>query len=142
MWSGVDDPVEAPTVGNALELVLARVFKGEARAGDKIPDRARHKHLRRLGQCSDARTHVHRDPANLPVDGLDFPGVNSGSNLQIKGSHCLGDGLGAPHRAGRAVEHCEETVTGGIHFSASVTTEHRADHCMVSFDDVLPRVIS
>ena len=27
-------------------------------------------------------------------------------------------------------------------FSASVTTEHRADHCMVSFDDVLPRVIS
>lgn len=38
-------PVEVPTVGNALQLVLACVLEGEIAPGDQVLDGLRHEHF-------------------------------------------------------------------------------------------------
>ena len=60
-----DGGVQRPAVGNALELVLAALLEGDARAGHEIAHRARDEHLARSSKIGDARSDVYGDAGDI-----------------------------------------------------------------------------
>lgn len=69
-----DDLVETPTVGYALEFVLARVFECEAAPCDQTFDGFRDQHLRPTRQGGDPGAGRHRNPGDLAVYAFTFAG--------------------------------------------------------------------
>src|SRR3972149_6185923 len=103
-------PVEPPAVGDALQLVLARVLEREARPCDEVPDSARDEHLAWTGERSDARADRDGEPTHVVGEGLDLARVQPGPDLDPERLHRLRDHRRAPDRPGRPVEGGQEPV--------------------------------
>jgi hypothetical protein len=71
--------------------VWTAVFEGDLRAGDQVPDRARHEYLVSSSIRGDARADVDSDAAGLAVDQLALPGVQTGAYLQSELTQALAD---------------------------------------------------
>src|SRR3954468_19111899 len=54
-----DHPIQLPTVGDALELVRARIVERKAASGDQVLPRLRHEDLRRRGERRDTGADRH-----------------------------------------------------------------------------------
>ena len=69
---------------------------------------------------------------------LDLPGMEAGSDLEAQGAHAVADRLGAPDRARRAVEGCEEPVAGDADLAPPVLTQSASDDVVVVREQFLP----
>ena len=123
--------VEAPGP-HALQLALAAVLEGDARAGHEVLDGSRHEHLARAGGGSDARSGVDGDSRRLPGDDFALAGVNADANLEAELVNQLGDGASAADRPGRSVEAREEPVAGSVDLAAAEACELLSDRGVVT----------
>ena len=101
-------PVQVPTLGNALELVLAGVLENETGPCDEVLDGGRDEDLGGSGERTDPHADVNRDAPNLIAIERDLASVKPRSDLDSDRSHRFGDGLSAPHASGRTVERGQE----------------------------------
>src|SRR4029078_4470387 len=138
-FSGGEEP---PLLADAFELGRPAIAESKARAGDEVPDRARHENLSGLGLARHPRTAVHGDPTDLPVHHLALPRVQPGAYLEPELAHGLGDGAGAPNGTGRAVEPCEEAVPGHVELRTAKADELAADQRVVLLEQLSPGAIS
>jgi hypothetical protein len=68
--------VDAPSVGDAFQLVLSSGLERQPAPSNKILDRLRGEDFGRAGQPGDAGSDDHGDASELLVDGLDLSGVS------------------------------------------------------------------
>ena len=68
--------------------------------------------------------------------------MDSRSNVKSEGLDGLDDRPRASHLAGRAIEHCEETVTRRVHLRPSVACQQPADDGVVPFDQLAPSTVT
>jgi hypothetical protein len=126
------DRVETPFSGHALELVLTPVCELHSGAGDKVPHRRRHEHLPGLGERGNAGAGRNRDSAQLAVDALAFPSVQSGADLEAELPQRLADRTCALDGPSRAVEGGEEPVADGVELLAPEAHELTAHDRVVA----------
>ena len=133
-----DYPVEAPAVGDALQLVLAGVFEGEAepatrsltvwetRTSDGPP---------RAATLAPMWTAM---PRTAAPSKFHLSRVHARADLDPEVADRCTDRLSTPDRTGRTVEGREESVAGGIHVAASVTFDLHASPLVVTGEDRTP----
>ena len=129
--SGTHDRVEAPRP-HALQLALATVLEGNARAGDEVFDGSRHEHLARAGGGSDSRSGVDGDSRRLPGDDFALAGVDTDANLEAELVNELDDGASAADRPSRSVEAREEPVARRVDLAAAEQSELLSDRGVVT----------
>ena len=123
----VDDRVELPLAGHALELVDAAVVEVDAGAGDEILDGARDEHLARPGLRGDARADVDGDAGDLVVAELALARVQPGADVEAELAHRVARSRArSGSRARRAVEGREEAVAGRVDLAAADRVRARA----------------
>src|SRR3990170_2515242 len=137
-----DHPVQAPAVGDALQLVPAGILEHEARAGHEILHRLGHEHLARSGERPDAGADVDGDATDVVAPPLDFARVQPSSDLDPEGAHGLGDRARASDRPGGSVEGREEAIAGGVDLAPPVAGQHRAHGRVVAGDQFVPPAIA
>ena len=71
-----------PAVGDALQLVLASVFEGDAGTRDEVPDRLRNENLGRGRERRDLRADANGDPSDLAGDPFDLARVHPRAPLE------------------------------------------------------------
>src|SRR4051794_8423938 len=96
--------VEAPAVGDALEVVLAEGFEGEAAACDEVFDGLRDQYLGGACESCDASAGGDCDAPAFPVDEFAFAGVDAGADFDGELADAIADLVGAVDGACRAVE--------------------------------------
>src|SRR5262245_13774570 len=102
------DREELPVAGDALQMVGAAIFEGEAGACDQILYRARDQHLAGSGFGGDPSACVHRDARHLAVHELALARVQAKTHSQAKLGHGPGEGARTADRSCGAVERGEE----------------------------------
>jgi hypothetical protein len=117
-----DDPVEAPAIGNALQLVFASILEPEPGAGDEVFDRLRHQDLR--GACLRGHAGADRDgEARDPVlERLALSCVDTSTDLDPEGPDLIRDLPSTADRACRSFEGGVEAVV-----SRSVPSHRRKE---------------
>src|SRR3954452_9377200 len=78
--------VEAPAVGDALEVVLAEGFEGEAAACDEVFDGLRDEYLGGACEGCDASAGGDCDASAFAVDEFAFAGVDAGADFDAEGA--------------------------------------------------------
>src|SRR5262245_51122230 len=78
---GLQNGVEAPFLGHALERVEPAVFELEAGADGEVLHRARDEDLARGGNREDALADVYGNTREATLERLDLPGVKAGADL-------------------------------------------------------------
>jgi hypothetical protein len=111
--SGVLNGEELPLVGHALEVVPPAVREGDPRAEDQHLNGARDEHLAGLGQGGEPRADVDRQADRLCSPALDFPGVQSGPDLEVDLPDRVADRARAPDGPGRPGQ-CSERAERGF----------------------------
>ena len=135
-------PIEAPPVGDALQLVLAGVLEREAGPCDQILHGLGDHDLRRPGSGCHAGADRDGEPATLRIDHLALPGVDAGAHLDAQVADALDDLHRAPDRARRAVEGRVEPVAGRVVLDPSPACERLAHHRVVTEHELLPRPVT
>jgi len=132
--SSAEDPIQTPSVGYALQLVLACIGERHARACREILHGLGDQDLRRAGVGHHTGADRDRQAAALALDDLSLAGVQSGSHLdpeRADGSH---DPLRALDRAGRPVESDVEAVARRVLLDASEPPQLFTDDRMVMLE--------
>ena len=120
----------------------ASVLEGDPRARDEVLDRARDKHLARLGPGGNAGAGVDGDPRHLPVQQLTLACVETRAHLQLQRVHVLDDRLRAPDRPRRPIEAREEPVAGGVDLTSPEPDELPPYQLVVTLQELVPSTIS
>src|SRR5262249_51138591 len=140
--SPIDDSIEPPAPGTALELVLAALLDLDAGARHEIPDGARDQHLSRPGVRRHARADVHSDAGDGVAAHLALARVQPGTDLEAQGPHRVPDGAGTANRARGAVEGGQKAVAGGSHLGSAPAPELAPHEGVVDFQQVAPLAIA
>jgi hypothetical protein len=88
---GHQHATQAPTAGDALQLVLTAILEQEARAGNEILDRLGDEDLPCTRARRDAGLDRHAQSCRLALDQLALPGMHAGADLDAQRPHALGD---------------------------------------------------
>jgi len=131
-----------PAVGDALQLVLASVFEGEAGTRNQVPDRLRNENLGRGRECCDPRADAHGDPSDLAGDGLDLACVYPGAPLEPEVSNRVADRLCAPDPARGAVERGKEPIASRVDFRPAEPAKERSDGAVMTIDERAPAAVT
>jgi hypothetical protein len=81
--------------------VHASVFEHKSRTCSQVFDGRRHEELARLSETCNSSADVHGEPADLPVDCLDFTGMRSCPDVEPERLDSFDDGSAA-YRTARA----------------------------------------
>src|SRR5262245_29444209 len=136
MRAHVGDGEQLPLAGHSFELRAAVPAEFDPGASDEILDRARDENFSWIGLFRDSGSDVHRDPPDLAVQDLAFPGVQACSNLESELADGLGDRTGAANRPRRAVEAREEAVARDIELGAPEANELAADEGVMALEEL------
>src|SRR5262245_55641043 len=109
----------------------AAISERDARPADEVDDGAGHEDFVGLGECLDPLGDVDGDAADVLTGQLDFAGVEPGPHMDADGADRVADGTGTAHRSSWAVEGSQETVAGGLDFSAAEAFEFGAGEAVV-----------
>ena len=112
-----------PTVGDALQLVLALIFEDEAAACGEVLDGGRDEYVPWACQRADPRSDMHRQATNAIFDELDLARMAAGADLDAERADRGADRLRASYGARRTVEGGEEAIARRIDV---VTAESRS----------------
>ena len=85
------DPVQAPSLRHAFELVNAVILEADSRLRHQILDRARDKDFASTRFSGDARADVKRETEHLRSAHLVFARVQPNPNLEPQRAHRLAD---------------------------------------------------
>ena len=85
------DPVQAPSLRHAFELVNAAILEADLRLEHQILDRARHQHFAGTRFRGDARADVKRETDHVSPAHFVFARVQPHPDLQPQRAHCLAD---------------------------------------------------
>src|SRR5262249_58241108 len=103
---------------SALKVLRAPSHELEPGSRTEIPDCTRNQHLVRLRQRGHTRRNMYGDAADIAVDQLALPGVESGANLQAKRPYLLAHRARAFYGARRPVKGGKQAIARGTHFMA------------------------
>ena len=112
--------VQVPLLRDALELVHTSVLEHKSRTCGQVLHGRRDEELARFGETCDSSTDVHAEPADLPVDHLDFTGVHSCPHVEAEGLHSVDDRSAASHGPRGTIERRKESIPGGVHLRTPV----------------------
>jgi hypothetical protein len=126
--------VQTPVTRHALQLRRPAIHERQPGSRYEVSNSARDEDLARSCLACDARTYMHRDAADRPIDDLAFSGVKSCSDLKSKFAYSVGDRRGTADGACRPVEAREEPVARDIHLDTSVAHEFSPDQSVMSFE--------
>src|SRR5262245_30506568 len=79
-----DHGEQAPRPGRAVQLVLAALLEGEARAGEEVADRARDDDFAGPGGRGDPGADPGGGPVRVGAHTLDLAGVDAGARLAAR----------------------------------------------------------
>ena len=133
---------ESPRLGHAVQRAFAAMVEAQARSHHQVLDRARHEDLARAGGRGDPRADVDGDPAYLGSGQLALAGVQAGPCLHADRADRGADRLAAADRPGRAVEHREEAIAGGVDLAAAEALELAAHERMVTLEQAVPALVA
>ncbi len=74
---------------------------------------------------------MYGNSAHVIRQNFDFAGMQSGSNVQTKGTHAVADSFRAPDATGRTVERGEKAVSECLDFFATESGEFPAHACVM-----------
>ena len=120
----------------------AVILERDARPGHQVLDRSGHQDLVRVGQRGHARSDVHGDATDLIAHELDLSGVCPGPDLEPDAVHRIHDGTGATDRPSGTVEGRQEPISRGVDLHTAERTELPPDETVVSFQELLPCLIT
>ena len=132
------EPIDAPGVGDALQLVLTDVLEREARTSDEVFHGRRDQDLPWSRLRGYPCTDIHSDARDLVSDDLALTGVETRADLQAELAERCRDRGGAPDRSDGSVEHREESIAGRVDLGPSETTELLADDRVMLLDHLTP----
>ncbi len=141
----VDDTVEMPAIGKALQAVAAPVGESELRPGTgQLSDNLRDEDLTSLGPAGDARRGVDRLAVHVVAFHHDFAGVDSDSDTDLVSRRfrvailqALLDRDGARQRPAHRRERDHETVAQGLHFPTFLGPDAAAHDLLVGAQDAM-----
>ncbi len=130
--------VHAAAAFDALQLVVAAIGQGDARALDQVVRCLTDSDLAGLSQRQDAGGEMHGNAARAFRHELDLAGIDRNPDLDPEVPHRVADGDSAPDRASRPVEARMKAVAGGIVLDTSVSGELAPDSIMVPLEERRP----
>src|SRR5215472_4295927 len=104
------DPVQAPSLRHALELVNAAILEADSRLRHQVLDRARDQDFAGTRFRRDAGTDVKRETEHLGPAHFIFARVQPHPDLQPQRAHCLADRGCATDPGNRRAERREQSV--------------------------------
>jgi hypothetical protein len=85
---------------------------------------------------------VDSDPGEVITSDLDFPCVQSDTHLYAYGPNSLANGAGAFNGSPRAVEGCEESVSGVVNLPATESFQLPSDRLVVGVKKISPSPVA
>src|SRR3979490_2583164 len=132
------DPVQAPPLRHAFELVTASLLEADFRRRRQILDRTRDQDFARARLRGDARTDVKRETDNVSPAHFVFAYVQPHPDLQPQCAHCLADCGRAMDPRRRRVECREQSVSRRHDFFSAQSLQLSADGGVVVIHHLCP----
>lgn len=104
--------------------MLSPIIEVQSGACDEVRHRSGDKDLAGLSQRLYPRGDIDPEPGDVIPAPLDLSGVHSRPKHDAQRLGTIDEGLGAPNGAGRAIERCEDAISGRLYHPTPVPSPH------------------